>query len=49
MANLILVNRRVQGSRLHQTILSNMNELQQVMDDRELGDRIICIARKIAN
>lgn len=48
MTNLVLANTRVQDSRLYHTLLSAMNELQQVIDDREQSDRIICIARKNA-
>lgn len=48
LTNLILSNQRVHASRLYGMILSAMNELQQVIDEREQSDRIICVARKVA-
>lgn len=46
LTNLVMVNDRVQGSMLYQTLMDSMNDLQQVIDNREQSDRIICIARK---
>lgn len=46
MTNLVMSNERVRDSRLYNLILSSINELQQVIDDAERSDRIICIARK---
>jgi SAM-dependent methyltransferase len=46
LTNLVLVNPRVQESRLYTALLENLNELQQVIDDQELSDRIIVCARK---
>ncbi len=45
MTNLVLANNRVQDSMLYRTMLESMNDLQQVIDDREQSDRIICIAK----
>jgi 2-polyprenyl-3-methyl-5-hydroxy-6-metoxy-1,4-benzoquinol methylase len=46
MTTLVLANNRVQDSMLYRTLLEDMNSLQQVIDDREQSDRIICIAKK---
>jgi 2-polyprenyl-3-methyl-5-hydroxy-6-metoxy-1,4-benzoquinol methylase len=46
LTNLVLTNPRVQGSRLYTALMENLNELQQVIDDQELSDRIIVCARK---
>jgi 2-polyprenyl-3-methyl-5-hydroxy-6-metoxy-1,4-benzoquinol methylase len=43
---LVLTNQRVQGSALQAALMQRMNELQAVLDRAELGDGIICIARK---
>ena len=48
MTNLVLSNERVFDSRLYHTLLSAMNELQQVIDDREISDRIIVCANKLS-
>ena len=45
--NLCLANERVIGSPLYDQLLSLFNQLQQVVDEAELSDRIICIAKKI--
>ena len=46
MTNLFLASDKVHDSRLQHVMLEMMNDLQQVIDDRELSDRIICVARK---
>jgi len=46
MTNLVLSNDRIAGSRLYDLLLESLNDFQAVMDERELSDRIICIARK---
>lgn len=46
LTNLVLINEKVRTSALYGTIMTAMNELQQVIDQRELSDRIICVARK---
>ena len=48
MTTLVLINQSVNDSRLNSLMLEAMNDLQQVIDDRELSDRIICVARKCA-
>jgi 2-polyprenyl-3-methyl-5-hydroxy-6-metoxy-1,4-benzoquinol methylase len=45
---MVLLNQRVQGSALQGALMARMNELQAVLDRAELGDGIICIARKVA-
>jgi 2-polyprenyl-3-methyl-5-hydroxy-6-metoxy-1,4-benzoquinol methylase len=47
LTNLVLANPRIQGSRLYTMLMENLNELQQVVDNQELSDRIIVCARKI--
>jgi 2-polyprenyl-3-methyl-5-hydroxy-6-metoxy-1,4-benzoquinol methylase len=44
--SLTLVNERMSGSPLEETFIEHNNELQQVIDDLELSDRLICLARK---
>lgn len=46
---LVLANPHVQGSALQATLMQHMNELQAVLDRAELGDGIICIARKVTH
>jgi 2-polyprenyl-3-methyl-5-hydroxy-6-metoxy-1,4-benzoquinol methylase len=46
VTNLVLSNPAVQSSRLYNTLIGNLNELQQVIDSQELSDRIIVCARK---
>ena len=46
MTNLVMANSRVQDSMLFKTLLESMNDIQQVIDNREQSDRIICIAKK---
>ena len=46
VTNLVLANANVQDSRLYGALMENLNELQQVIDNRELSDRIIVCARK---
>lgn len=46
LTNLVLANPKVQGSRLYGALMENLNALQQVIDDQELSDRIIVVARK---
>jgi hypothetical protein len=46
LTNLVLVNDRVQGSRMYSALMENLNQLQKVIDDQELSDRIIVCARK---
>jgi len=45
---LVLLNERVQGSELQAALMRQMNGLQAVLDRAELGDGIICVARKVA-
>jgi len=47
LTNLVLTNQRVQGARLYTTLMENLNNFQQVIDDQELSDRIIVCARKM--
>jgi len=44
--NLVLINKKVHGSRFQKAIMKNMNDLQFTLDQSELSDRIICVARK---
>ncbi|EKP04868.1 methionine biosynthesis protein MetW-like protein [Leptospira kirschneri str. 2008720114] len=46
ITNLILLNDHVNGSPLYKALIENMNQLQAVIDEVELSDRIICIAKK---
>jgi 2-polyprenyl-3-methyl-5-hydroxy-6-metoxy-1,4-benzoquinol methylase len=46
LTNLVLANPQVQDSRLYTALMENLNDLQQVIDDQELSDRIIVCARK---
>jgi 2-polyprenyl-3-methyl-5-hydroxy-6-metoxy-1,4-benzoquinol methylase len=48
LSNMMLSNPRIHGSPMYRTLISHLNALQQVMDDHELSDRIICVARKIS-
>jgi len=41
-----LVNNRVREAPLFGAMMEMFNDLQQVVDERKLSDRIICIARK---
>lgn len=45
MVNQILNNSRISSSRLYRALIEAMNDLQMVIDKRELSDRIICVAR----
>ncbi len=47
--NLTLINPKVQNSIFSQNIIDNMNELQFVLDRKELSDRIICVAKKVTS
>lgn len=46
LTQLMLLNPRVKGSAFYEAWLSNLNELQLVFDERELSDRLICVAQK---
>ncbi|MBF0429097.1 MAG: class I SAM-dependent methyltransferase [Magnetococcales bacterium] len=46
MITLAFIDDRIVQSALFRTMMSAMNELQLVMDKRELSDRLICVARK---
>ncbi|MBF0613607.1 MAG: methyltransferase domain-containing protein [Magnetococcales bacterium] len=47
LTNLVISHHdRMRDSALYHTLLATMNNLQQVIDDQELSDRIICLARK---
>jgi len=44
--NLVLINQNVYGSKFQNVIMEKMNSLQFIIDQSELSDRIICVARK---
>jgi 2-polyprenyl-3-methyl-5-hydroxy-6-metoxy-1,4-benzoquinol methylase len=46
--NLVLANKRVRDSRLYEALIGALNPLQQVIDERQQSDGLICIARKVA-
>lgn len=46
--NLVLLNQDVADSGFYQSIIANMNELQFVLDRKELSDRLIMVAKSIA-
>jgi 2-polyprenyl-3-methyl-5-hydroxy-6-metoxy-1,4-benzoquinol methylase len=48
LTNLSLINERVQESPLFSSMMDMFNELQKVVDQKQLSDRIICVARKKA-
>lgn len=46
LTNIALMNERTLGSRFFNTIMDTFNELQMVIDQHELSDRILCVAHK---
>jgi len=45
--HITLLNPKTQDSAFYKMMYENMNELQYVLDRKELSDRIICVARSI--
>jgi 2-polyprenyl-3-methyl-5-hydroxy-6-metoxy-1,4-benzoquinol methylase len=45
---LVLLKDRAEGSELQAALMAQMNGLQQVLDRAEIGDGIICVARKVS-
>ena len=48
LSTLVAVNGRVHGSALERFFLDRFNELQQAVDNLELSDGLICVARSTA-
>ena len=45
--HMTLMNSQISASEFYATLYDHMNELQYVLDQKELSDRIICVGRAV--